>query len=212
MIYNKSPIWEPLKGSHTLPRRSAASKARRLPTQLLPPVLLAAFAAVPIYAVVSGQRSGSAPAVARVVDSDPLSTVPLDIRPGSPAAGSTTKGLHYLGAKVTDVDPADARALGLSWPARGVIVDCVIAGCPAGQAGLVINDIIVGIGGQPVFNQAQFSTLLANETAPVLTFDVLRGGRQERVVIAAHVDPVSSATGVAMVVPATPNPCAVCPL
>ena len=179
---------------------------------ILPPILLAAFAAVPIYAVVSGQRSGSAPAVARVVDSDPLSTVPLDIRPASPAAGLTTKGLHYLGAKVTDVDPADARALGLSWPARGVIVDCVIAGCPAGQAGLVINDIIVGIGGQPVFNQAQFSTLLANETAPVLSFDVLRAGRQERVVVAAHVDPVTSATGVAMVVPATPNPCAVCPL
>jgi membrane-associated protease RseP (regulator of RpoE activity) len=179
---------------------------------ILPPVLLAAFAAVPIYAVVSGQRSGSAPAVVRVVDSDPLSTVPLDIRPGNPAATPSGKGLHYLGAKVTDVDPADARALGLSWPARGVIVDCVIAGCPAGQAGLVINDIIVGIGGQPVFNQAQFSTLLANETAPVLTFDVLRAGRQERVAITAHVDPVVSATGVAMVVPATPNPCAVCPL
>ena len=179
---------------------------------ILPPVLLAAFAAVPIYAVVSAQRNGPGPAVARVVGSEPLSAVPLDIRPGNPAPTPSSKGLHYLGAKVTDVDPADARALGLSWPARGVIVDCVIAGCPAGQAGLVINDIIVGIGGQPVFNQTQFSTLLANETAPVLSFDVLRAGRQERVVIAAHVDPATSATGVAMVVAATPNPCAVCPL
>jgi S1-C subfamily serine protease len=175
---------------------------------ILPPVLLAGLVAVPIYAVVSGQRSGPAPVVAPVLATDPLPAVPLS---GQVAAPSS-KGLHYLGAKVTDVSPADARALGLSWPARGVLVDCVVGGCPAAQAGLVINDIIVGIGGQPVFNQAQFSTLLANETAPVLSFDVLRAGRQERVVIAAHVDPVASATGVALVVAATPNPCAVCPL
>ena len=63
-----------------------------------------------------------------------------------------------------------------------------------------------------VFNEAQFSTLLANETAPTLSFDVLRSGRQERVVISAHVDPAVSATGVALVAPVAPNPCAVCPI
>jgi S1-C subfamily serine protease len=130
----------------------------------------------------------------------------------SGAVRPSAQGLHYLGARVADVGPTDARALGLSWPARGVIVDCVIAGCPAAQSGLALNDIIVSVGGQPVFNEAQFSTLLANETVPVLSFDVLRAGRQERVAIAAHVDPATSATSVALVAPVAQNPCAVCPI
>jgi membrane-associated protease RseP (regulator of RpoE activity) len=178
---------------------------------ILPPICLAALVAVPVVGGLSAYRSDSRAGGARLADIDPAALGRVGSA-GSGAVRPSLKGQHYLGAKVTDVSPTDARALGLSWPARGVIVDCVIAGCPAAQSGLAINDIIVGVGGQPVFNEAQFSTLLANETAPVLSFDVLRAGRQDRVVISAHVDPALSATGVALVAPVAPNPCAVCPI
>ena len=113
----------------------------------------------------------------------------------------------HLGVSVMELGPTDAQCLGLSWPARGVIVDCLISGCFGAQSGLRLDDVIVGVNGQPVFNRVQFWSLFGNQPGTTATLDILRGGQQARVVVGGA-DP----NAVALAAAVTQNPCATCPL
>jgi len=136
--------------------------------------------------------------------------------PGSdPRAMGTTAArnpiVYQLGTEVMDVGQAEARCLGLSWPARGAIVDCVISGCAASQSGLKLDDIIVAVNGQPVFNRSQFWSLMANQPTSVVTLDVLSGGQQKRITLSSKANPGAAGPG-AVQAAALQNPCVVCPL
>jgi hypothetical protein len=114
----------------------------------------------------------------------------------------------HLGVGVMELGPTDAQCLGLSWPARGVIVDCVISGCFGAQSGLKLDDVIVGVNAQPVFNRVQFWSLFGNQPGTTATLDILRGGQQGRITVGAGADPGAIALAGAV----TQNPCAACPL
>ena len=89
-------------------------------------------------------------------------------------AGGVSVG-DALGIRVADMRASEAAALGLSWPARGVVVDCVISKCLGAQAGLAPDDVVVALNDQPVFNKVQFWSLLASHSAPNLIVEVVRG-------------------------------------
>jgi len=102
-------------------------------------------------------------------------TVARPIIPPSFAGGVSVS--DALGISVANIRASEASGLGLSWPARGVLVDCVISKCLGSQAGLAPDDVIVALNDQPVFNKVQFWSLLASHTAPDLTIEVVRGER-----------------------------------
>ena len=135
------------------------------------------------------QPRANAQAVALVTETDPLAT--------------------RFGVGVNELAPPDAQCLGLSWPARGVIVDCVISGCVGAQSGVKVNDVIVGVNGQPAFNGSQFWSLLGNQPGNTVNLQVLRAGQQTQIVV----DPNSTAgQQIALVAGLTQNPCTACPL
>jgi serine protease Do len=55
----------------------------------------------------------------------------------------------YLGVDVTDVDSDKAQALKLK-DVRGAVITLIDHDAPAGQAGLKVNDVVLGINGQTV--------------------------------------------------------------
>lgn len=65
----------------------------------------------------------------------------------------------YLGVEITDVDQEKAQALKLK-EARGALVTLIDHDAPAAQAGIVVNDVILGFNGQQVQNAEQFLHLL----------------------------------------------------
>jgi predicted metalloprotease with PDZ domain len=114
-----------------------------------------------------------------------------------------------FGVGVNELAAPDAQCLGLSWPARGVIVDCVISGCVGAESGVKVNDVIVGVNGQPAFNASQFWSLLDNQPGNQVTLQVLRAGQQTRILV----DPSGPADQkIALVAGMTQNPCTACPL
>jgi S1-C subfamily serine protease len=102
-------------------------------------------------------------------------TVARPIIPPSFAGGVSVS--DALGISVANIRASEASGLGLSWPARGVLVDCVISQCLGSQAGLAPDDVVVALNDQPVFNKVQFWSLLASHTAPDLNIEVVRGER-----------------------------------
>jgi S1-C subfamily serine protease len=102
-------------------------------------------------------------------------TVERPIIPPSFAGGVSVS--DALGISVANIRASEASGLGLSWPARGVLVDCVISKCLGAQAGLAPDDVVVALNDQPVFNKVQFWSLLASHTAPDLNIEVVRGER-----------------------------------
>jgi S1-C subfamily serine protease len=105
-------------------------------------------------------------------------TVARPIIPPSFAGGVSVS--DALGISVANIRASEASGLGLSWPARGVLVDCVISKCLGSQAGLAPDDVVVALNDQPVFNKVQFWSLMASHTAPDLTIEVVRGERLVR--------------------------------
>ena len=108
-------------------------------------------------------------------------TVVRPIIPPSFAGGVSLS--DALGVFVADIRASEASWLGLSWPARGVLVDCVISKCLGAQAGLAPDDVVVALNDQPVFNKVQFWSLLASHTAPALNLEVVRGDRLLRLTV-----------------------------
>jgi serine protease Do len=60
-----------------------------------------------------------------------------------------TSPAGYLGVDITDVDADKAQALKLK-DVRGAVITLIDHDAPAGQIGLKVNDVILGVNGQPV--------------------------------------------------------------
>ena len=69
----------------------------------------------------------------------------------------------YLGVEITDVSPDKAQALKLK-DVRGALVTLIDHDAPAAQAGIVVNDVILGFNGKKVENAEQFLHLLHQAT------------------------------------------------
>ncbi len=69
----------------------------------------------------------------------------------------------YLGVEITDVDAEKAQTLKLK-EARGALVTLIDHDAPAAQAGIEVNDVILGFNGHQVQNAEQFLHLLHQAT------------------------------------------------
>jgi membrane-associated protease RseP (regulator of RpoE activity) len=86
----------------------------------------------------------------------------------------------YLGARMSDLDPAGVVALTQQKATSGVLVNAVPLGTPAARIGLRAGDLIVRIGDVPVVSMAQLRhELIAHGDGPV-EFSVLREGKIEK--------------------------------
>jgi len=78
--------------------------------------------------------------------------------------GPTVMLLHsgsqgYLGVDLTDVDQEKAQALKLK-DVRGAVITLIDHDAPAGQIGLKVNDVVLGLNGQPVEGAEQLRRML----------------------------------------------------
>jgi S1-C subfamily serine protease len=119
--------------------------------------------------------------------------------------------VDYFGADVSTLRAREAQSLGVVWPTSGVVVDSVVAGCVACRSGLVPDDLVIAVNGQPVADRPRFWGLLASQPGPVLTLDVVRRGAPRQLTIPWEPDAYPPGAPAAPgAVP--PNPCAVSPL
>jgi serine protease Do len=84
----------------------------------------------------------------------------------------------WLGIAMQHITPDIASGLGLSRPA-GLVVKDVFARGPGDRAGLKRNDVIIGLHGQPIDDEAslrfRLATLSVGETVPIR---ILRSGKE----------------------------------
>lgn len=89
-----------------------------------------------------------------------------------------------LGVVVRSVTPVIAKALNLPRD-RGVLVQDVVPGKAAADAGIQINDIVVRVEGRSVWNLRQFSnSLFRSEIGGKLRVEVLRGDARAELSVA----------------------------
>ena len=85
---------------------------------------------------------------------------------------------RWLGIEAETFTAGEGRELGIPVGVRGVLIDGMVRGSLAEQAGLVVNDVIVSVNGQKIDATADLWNVLAclNAAGPV-AFGVFRGGR-----------------------------------
>lgn len=105
----------------------------------------------------------------------------------------------WIGVQITGVDPEVASGLGLPQP-RGALVREVVPEGPAGKAGLLPGDVIVGFEGKPITDSYELP-LLAGEAGVGRTvkLDVLREGKPVKLplLLEAHPDNAAKEPAVA---------------
>lgn len=110
----------------------------------------------------------------------PISTVDR-VEDGLLKTGKISRG--YLGLRMQSVPLPEGSAanLGLASP-RGLLVVAVESGGPAEQAGILVGDILVGIGDKAVTESDSVQAILDPETVgkPV-ALRILRGGSEARI-------------------------------
>jgi S1-C subfamily serine protease len=87
----------------------------------------------------------------------------------------------WLGVEGTDLDRRSAEELEVRGGAR---VDQVVEGSPAADAGVTRQDVIVGVGGQPVGSMSALVIALRDsDPGDEVVLDVRRDGDRRRVVV-----------------------------
>ncbi|MBI3962907.1 MAG: PDZ domain-containing protein, partial [Deinococcus sp.] len=93
-------------------------------------------------------------------------------QPQPPAQGGI-----FLGVRVTTVDDAIREKLGLGAEVSGVVIEVIVPGSPAEQAGLQVDDVIVAVDGQAVASAQEFARQVrVHRPGEQVTFAVLRQG------------------------------------
>ena len=94
--------------------------------------------------------------------------------------GRVTRG--HLGAKMGEVTPGMAAAIGIEGPVRGAMIARIEDGSPAEKSGLRPGDVILKVNGQAMENWSQIASAVG-DSAPGsnVALDVWRKGKIERV-------------------------------
>lgn len=97
--------------------------------------------------------------------------------------GSVKRG--YLGVRTQPVDVPEAARQALKRDqSHGLLILWLDEGGPADKAGLLVGDILVAVGGQPVGDADDLFTALNSDTVgKVVAVEVLRGGRPETIAV-----------------------------
>ncbi len=102
---------------------------------------------------------------------------------GGAPTGPAVTARPYLGVRIQTIDVKLAGANNLTDPSGnlldyGVLVTEVVAGAPAAQAGLQVNDVILAVDNQQINRNTPLSDILINYTAgQQITLHVIRGGQ-----------------------------------
>jgi serine protease Do len=87
-----------------------------------------------------------------------------------------------LGVVIRSVTPALVKALGLTRD-QGILIQDVVPGKAAAEAGLKADDIVTRVEGRPVRNIRQFSNnLFRSEIGGTLTLEIVRGGSEAQMI------------------------------
>ena len=91
--------------------------------------------------------------------------------------GIVTRG--FLGLAPEDLTPEDQRRYGSK---TGALVTAVTEGSPASNAGMLVEDVVVGINGQPIEGERELRDIIA-KTAPgtSVSLDIMRNKRRQQV-------------------------------
>jgi len=123
--------------------------------------------------------SGLARAVALTIPSE----IALKVAESLAAHGHVRRA--YLGIRSQPVElSTEAQDALQRKQAGGLLLVGVESGSPASKAGLMVGDILVGLGGGPVSNHDELFALLAGDVVgQVQTLEILRGGQPLQVQI-----------------------------
>jgi S1-C subfamily serine protease len=114
-------------------------------------------------------------------------TIPVKVawRTGQSLAEHGTVKRGYLGVRTQPVEiPEVSRQALRREQAQGLLVLWLEEGGPAASGGLLVGDILVAIGGQPLADADDlFSALTGDTVDKPVPVDVLRGGRPETVTV-----------------------------
>jgi C-terminal processing protease CtpA/Prc len=83
----------------------------------------------------------------------------VEILPGSHLLLEHASDPGYLGVEIVDVDADKAQTLKLK-DAHGAVITLVDHDAPAGQIGLKVNDVVLGLNGQPVASAEDLRRLI----------------------------------------------------
>ncbi len=109
----------------------------------------------------------------------PLSTIERVVAALS-AHGRIRRGFVGIGSQPVQLPAALRQSLGLGDQETGLLVVNVEEGGPAGQAGLLIGDIVVSFAGEPVRDPSELRDLLGPErVGQPVTLTIVRGGQSQ---------------------------------
>ncbi|MBX2813610.1 MAG: Do family serine endopeptidase [Myxococcales bacterium] len=87
----------------------------------------------------------------------------------------------WLGVSIKDLTPELAQSLSIGY-VQGVLIDNVLAGGPAAQAQLKVQDVVIAIANNPVATSAQLRNRVALiEPGSTTNVSIIRNGRPKRV-------------------------------
>lgn len=101
----------------------------------------------------------------------------------------TTIARGYLGVGLQSLDDDSAAALGLP-KNSGEIIRSIAPGEPADKAGIKVGDVVVGVNGKTVTQDASLSYLVANETpGSRIPIELIRAGKKMTVSVVVGTRP-----------------------
>ena len=114
-------------------------------------------------------------------------TIPVKMawRVGEALARHGTVKRGYLGVRTQPVEVTEAGRQALKREqSHGLLILWLEEGGPAATSGLLVGDILVAVGGQPVGDADDLFSALSSETVgKAVAVEVLRGGRPETVAV-----------------------------
>ena len=107
------------------------------------------------------------------------------------AGGKVVRG--YIGVNIQDFSPEMAEAQGLTG-VQGAIVAELVPGAPAQKAGLLPEDVLVGVNGVNVKNRSELTREVAKaRPGETIRLSILRGGKPRTVDVKSGVRPAENA-------------------
>lgn len=147
-------------------------------------------------------RSGSSSEAGGVLGEYPSAEGQSSIVPEQP--NKTVSAANTATSK--DETPRSSGKLGIivAWDADGAVIEAVLPGSEAGEAGARIGDRIVTVDGMPVTTLDEIAEILASVAvgAPI-SMEVIRGGEMEQLVAHRPSSPAMDGAIVAEVVPSS---------
>ena len=90
----------------------------------------------------------------------------------------------FLGVEISTLTRSDVKRLQLKTRTEGVVVDAIFAGGSAEAAGLLVNDLIIGIGERPIRDLPELTELIGRaKVGETLNLKVVRNGLAQEVIV-----------------------------